>query len=79
MTSFLDGPRPRAFAHRGWHTGELAGLENTALAFERALSEGYRYLETDVHLTADGKLVAFHDTRLDRVTDRHGYIGALDW
>ncbi len=79
MTNYLDGPHPRAFAHRGWHTGELAGLENTALAFERALAEGYRYLETDVHLTADGRLVAFHDVRLDRVTDRHGTVGALNW
>ncbi len=79
MSAFLDGPRPRVFAHRGWHTGTLAGLENTAAAFERALSEGVRYLETDVHATADGVLVAFHDTVLDRVTDRRGPIHALTW
>jgi glycerophosphoryl diester phosphodiesterase len=79
MSAFLDGPRPRAFAHRGWHTGTLTGLENTAAAFERALREGLRYLETDVHATADGVLVAFHDVVLDRVTDRRGLIGALTW
>ena len=79
MSGFLDGPRPRAFAHRGWHTGDLAGLENTAAAFERALREGVRYLETDVHATADGVLVAFHDVLLDRVTDRRGLIGQLTW
>ena len=79
MSGFLDGPRPRAFAHRGWHTGELAGLENTAAAFERALREGIRYLETDVHATADGVLVAFHDVLLDRVTDRRGLIGQMTW
>jgi glycerophosphoryl diester phosphodiesterase len=79
MTGFLDGPHPRAFAHRGWHTGDLTGLENTAKAFGRALAEGYRYLETDVHLTADGKLVAFHDVRLDRVTDQRGAVAALTW
>ena len=33
MSAFLDGPRPRVFAHRGWHAGAMAGLENTAAAF----------------------------------------------
>ncbi len=79
MSGFLAGPHPRAFAHRGWHADELAGRENTSAAFARAVDEGYRYLETDVHCTADGVLVAFHDTRLDRVTDRRGQIGMLTW
>ena len=79
MTGYLDGPGPRAFAHRGWHTGDLTGLENSMVAFTRAVAEGYRYLETDVHVTSDGKLVAFHDYRLDRVTDGAGLIGAQTW
>ncbi len=79
MTGYLDGDRPRAFAHRGWHVGDLAPLENTMAAFRRAVEEGFQYLETDVHATADGELVIFHDPRLDRVTDRAGAIASLPW
>jgi glycerophosphoryl diester phosphodiesterase len=77
--AFLDGPTPRVFAHRGWHTGTLAGLENSAAAFRAAVEHGIRYLETDVHCTADGVLVAFHDAVLDRVTDGTGRIAELPW
>jgi glycerophosphoryl diester phosphodiesterase len=76
---FLDGPFPRAFAHRGWHVGELAGMENSLAAFRRAVAEGYHYLETDVHATRDGVVVVMHDPTLDRTTDRSGEIRRLDW
>ena len=48
-------------------------------AFERAVALGYRYLETDVHVTNDGELLAFHDDHLDRVTDGQGAIADLPW
>ena len=79
MTDFLDGARPRAFAHRGWHTGDLDGCENTLAAFTRAVAEGFEYLETDVHTTADGVLVAFHDHVLDRVTDARGPVAGTSF
>lgn len=48
-------------------------------AFEAAVLAGYTYVETDVHVTADGVLLAFHDDRLDRVTDRIGRIADLPY
>ena len=64
-----------AFAHRGgaFHP-EIEGLENTLHAFKHAVDLGYDYLETDVHVTRDGVLLAFHDSVLDRVTDATGKI-----
>ena len=73
---FLGHPRPLAIAHRG---GDESAPENTVAAFRAAFDTGFRYLETDVHVTADGVLIAFHDDRLDRVTDRRGEIAELAW
>ncbi|MFJ4694650.1 glycerophosphodiester phosphodiesterase [Streptomyces sp. NPDC088766] len=73
---YLDHPGPIAFAHRG---GAADGLENTVAQFRRAVEAGYRYIETDVHTTRDGRLVAFHDATLDRLTDGTGRIADLPW
>jgi glycerophosphoryl diester phosphodiesterase len=77
---FLDDGGPvLAFAHRGGAAHpELPGLENTLAAFAHAVALGYRYLETDVHVTRDGVLVAFHDALLDRVTDGTGHLEDVD-
>jgi glycerophosphoryl diester phosphodiesterase len=77
---FLDEGGPvLAFAHRGGaRHPDLDGLENTRAAFAHAVALGYRYLETDVHVTRDGVLVAFHDALLHRVTDGVGRVEELD-
>ena len=74
--AFLDHPVPSrsptaAAPPTGWRT--------RMAAFGRAVDLGYRYLETDVHATADGVLLAFHDRTLDRVTDRSGEVAQLPW
>jgi glycerophosphoryl diester phosphodiesterase len=79
LDAVLDRPGSViAMAHRGGaEHPDLRGLENTLHAFRHAVGLGYRYLETDVHVTRDGRLVAFHDPVLDRMTDRPGAIATL--
>jgi len=48
-------------------------------AFEGAIRLGFTYLETDVHVTTDGVLVAFHDDDLTRTCGRPGRISDLPW
>ncbi|MBO5925838.1 MAG: glycerophosphodiester phosphodiesterase [Clostridia bacterium] len=54
----------KPIAHRGLHGGDIP--ENSMLAFERAVDNGYN-IELDVHITLDGVVVVFHDDTLTRV------------
>ncbi|NCT91098.1 glycerophosphodiester phosphodiesterase [Cellulomonas sp. APG4] len=74
--AYLDHPGPVALAHRGFSAEHP---ENSMAAFEAAVRLGFTYVETDVHGTADGVAVAFHDTTLDRVTDARGAVAELPW
>lgn len=76
MHPYLEWPGPLAFAHRG---GASDNPENTLPAFRHAVELGYTYLETDVHSTSDGVLVAFHDNDLSRTCGREGRIDELPW
>ena len=58
-------------AHRG-ASGHAP--EETMPAFDKAQAVDADYLELDAQLTADGELVAFHDTKVDRTTDAAGKL-----
>lgn len=70
---YLD-PSPIAFAHRG---GALLWPENTLTSFRGAVALGFRYIETDLHLTRDGHVVCFHDPTLERTTNGRGLVREL--
>lgn len=57
----------KLIAHRG-----LSGImtENTVGAFEKAAEHSYYGIETDVHLTLDGKFILFHDDTTKRLTNK---------
>lgn len=66
--------RQRPIAHRGLH--DATRPENSLAAFEAAAAAGHP-IELDVHLTADGEAVVFHDDTLVRMTGRPGTVAAL--
>ncbi len=63
-------------AHRG---SMLLWPENTMTAFQGAVDLGYQHLETDLQISRDGVLVAFHDDTLDRTTDGSGPVSDYRW
>ena len=73
---FVQSANPIAFAHRG---GASDAPENTMPAFQRAMDLGYRYIETDVHATKDGVLLAFHDDDLMRTCGQPGVISEMNY
>lgn len=74
FSAFAQDQEIRLFSHRG---GRLEHDENTMEAFKISYEAGYRGYETDIRLTADGKLIFFHDNSLDRCTNATGPIENL--
>jgi glycerophosphoryl diester phosphodiesterase len=58
LKSFVESNEIIVAAHRG-SSGNAP--ENTLAAFRRAIVDGAKMIETDVHFTKDGQIVAFHD------------------
>ncbi len=42
-------------------------IENSFEAFNSVIQMGYKYIETDLRMTLDGKVIAFHDPDLKRL------------
>ena len=65
-TISFDKKQVKMVAHRG-----VSGLEceNTAAAFVAAGNRSYFGIESDVHVTKDGRFVIVHDDRTGRVSD----------
>lgn len=76
MKPYLTLEHPLRFAHRG---SRKLWPQNTMAAFQGAVDLGYRYLETDVHVTRDGVVVLFHDDVLERLTDGAGKVADRLW
>ncbi len=74
--AYLGTPGPLALAHRG---GAAEVPENSRAALDHAARLGYRYVETDLHRTADGVVVLLHDPTVDRVTDGTGPLATMTW
>jgi len=62
----INSMQTKIIAHRG-----LSGIEkeNTCPAFVAAANRSYYGIETDIHVTKDGKIVVMHDDTTKRVTD----------
>ncbi len=59
-------------AHRGrW---DATRTENTMRAYQYAVETGSKIVEMDTQLTRDGHWVMMHDLRLNRTTNKWGYV-----
>lgn len=60
-------------AHRGLFDNDSQAPENSMAAFRRAVNAGFG-IELDVQMTADGKLIVFHDMNMKRMMGIDGRV-----
>jgi len=68
--------RVALIAHRG---ASAAAPEGTRAAIRGAIRAGAQMIELDVQMTRDGRLVVFHDDRLERTTNGSGWLRELSY
>lgn len=68
---FAQSGKTWVIAHQG---GEGLWPSNTLFAFDRAAKLGAGMLDTDLHATKDGQLVAIHDASVNRTTEGKGLV-----
>ncbi|WP_438421124.1 glycerophosphodiester phosphodiesterase [Bacillus siamensis] len=69
--NLLSPDRMLTIAHRG-ASGYVP--EHTILSYETAQKMKADYIELDLQMTKDGKLIVMHDEKLDRTTNGHGWV-----
>ena len=67
---------PKVIGHRG---AAAMAPENTLAGFRHAISVGAPWVEFDTQLSADKRVIVFHDDRLDRTTDGSGSVDDTDF
>lgn len=76
---WFEGATPRILAHRGF---SAVSQENSRAAFAAAITAGAIYLESDIHVTADGIPVLMHDRSLHATGGENNDsedVGNLTW
>jgi glycerophosphoryl diester phosphodiesterase len=72
----LDWLTARPIAHRGLHDDARGIIENTPSAISAAVEANYA-IEVDLHISADGEAMVYHDAALGRITDGEGRVDAM--
>jgi glycerophosphoryl diester phosphodiesterase len=72
----MDWPQlnlPKVIGHRG---APFRAPENTLASFTKAAELGVTWVEFDVRLSLEGRVIVFHDDTLGRLSDGVGKVGA---